>query len=200
MIPESAVSSPVADTATRRLPPAATVPATTSSPGSRVTGRDSPVIIDSSTSAVPSATTPSAGTRAPGRTRTTSPTRRSAVRTISVPPSVTRSASSGSSSASALSAPRACMIERISIQWPRLMTVTSVASSHQTSISKKPRVAAQEVTKATTIARLMSVIIPGWRSRISVRAPARKTRPPYRKTIVPRIGATHSDPGKAGAA
>ena len=41
-------------------------PATTESPGSLATARDSPVIIDSSTSALPSATTPSAGTRAPG--------------------------------------------------------------------------------------------------------------------------------------
>ena len=129
-------------------------------------------MIDSSTSAAPSATAPSAGTRAPGRTRPRSPTRRSEVGTISVPAEVTRSASSGNSSASALSAPWACMIERISSQWPRLMTVMSVASP-QTSTSKTPRVAARLVTKATTIARLISVIIPGWRSPSSARAPER---------------------------
>ena len=39
------------------------MPATTWSPGSFGTGRDSPVIIDSSTSAAPSTTSPSAGTR-----------------------------------------------------------------------------------------------------------------------------------------
>ena len=69
-------------------------------------------------------------------------------------------------------------MDRISSQWPRLMTVMSVASSHQTSTSKTPSVAAHEVANATTIARLMSVIIPGWRSRSSVAAPARNTRPP----------------------
>ena len=53
MIPDSAVRSPTAVTRTRRLPPAATDPATTWSPGSFVTGRDSPVIMDSSTSARP---------------------------------------------------------------------------------------------------------------------------------------------------
>ena len=46
----------------------------------RGTGRDSPVIIDSSSSAAPSTIRPSAGTRAPERTSTTSPTRRSADR------------------------------------------------------------------------------------------------------------------------
>src|SRR2546430_1222883 len=66
MIPDRAVASPTAVTRTRRLPPAATVPATTLAPGSLATGRDSPVIIDSSTSAPPSATMPSAGTRDPG--------------------------------------------------------------------------------------------------------------------------------------
>src|SRR5262245_3170258 len=66
MMPDRAVASPTAVTRTRRLPPATTVPATTLAPGSFGTGRDSPVIIDSSTSAAPSATTPSAGTRAPG--------------------------------------------------------------------------------------------------------------------------------------
>jgi hypothetical protein len=35
------------------------------------------------------------------------------------------------------------------------------ASSHQTSISKRPNVAASEVPKATVIAKLMRVIMPG---------------------------------------
>ena len=139
MIPESAVSSPTAETRTRRLPPAATVPATTFAPGSLATACDSPVIIDSSTSAEPSATTPSAGTRAPGRTRTTSPTASASSGTVSVPPSVTRSAVSGRSSASAARAPRAWAIERISSQWPSSMIVMSVASSHQISTSNRPQ-------------------------------------------------------------
>ena len=178
MIPDRAVCSPTAVTRTRRLPPAATVPATTCSPGCLATGRDSPVIIDSSTSAAPSVTVPSAGTRVPGRTRTTSPTASDASGTTSVPVNVTRSAASGSSWASAESAPCACMIERISIQCPRLMTVMRVESSHQTSTSKMPSVAAHDAAKATTIASEMSVIIPGCRFRSSSRAPFRNTRPP----------------------
>jgi len=41
------------------------------------------------------------------------------------------------------------------------MIVISDATSHQTSISKMLNVAASEVPKATTIAELMSVIMPG---------------------------------------
>src|SRR6266568_3032879 len=51
----------------RRLAPLATVPAMTAPPGPFETVRDSPVIIDSSTSADPSTTGPSTGTRVPGR-------------------------------------------------------------------------------------------------------------------------------------
>ena len=47
------------------------------------------------------------------------------------------------------------------------MIVINDASSHHTSISKMPNVAASEVAKATMIARLMSVIIPGVRSASS---------------------------------
>ena len=43
MIPDSAVWSPVAVIRIRRLPPAGTGPATTVSPASLATGRDSPV-------------------------------------------------------------------------------------------------------------------------------------------------------------
>ena len=75
----------------------------------------------------------------------------------------------------------------------------SVASSHQISTSKRPRVAAQLVTKATVMAIAMSVIIPGWRSRTSGAAPRRKTPPPYRKMIVPRMAGMRSEPGNAGA-
>ena len=56
--------------------------------------------------------------------------------------------------------------------------VIRVASSHQISTSKRPSVPAQDVTKATTIASEMRVIIPGWRSRQLAAAPRRKTSPP----------------------
>ena len=178
MIPDSAVSSPVAVTRIRRLPPSATVPAMTAPPGSLATGRLSPVIMDSSTSAVPSATTPSAGTRPPGRMSSTSPTRRPATGTVSVPSSVTRSAVSGNRAASALRAPWAWAIERISSQWPSSMMVISVASSHQISTENSPRDPATLVMKATLIASEISVIMPGCLSRSSSRPPRRNTNPP----------------------
>ena len=116
MIPERAVCSPVAVMLTRRLPPLATVPAITLAPATFGTVLDSPVIMDSSTSADPSATVPSAGTRAPGRTRTMSPTRNSESGTERMSVPFTSSAVSGSRAASALSAPRACEMARISSQ------------------------------------------------------------------------------------
>ena len=166
-MPDSAVSSPTASTRTRRLPPAATEPAMTLSPGPLVTAFDSPVMIDSSTSAVPSTTVPSTGTRAPGRTRTRSSTFRSASGTVSVASPLTRSAVSGRSAARAARAPWAWAIERISSQWPSSMIVMRVASSHQISTSKRPSVPAQLVTKATMMASEIRVIIPGCRSRSS---------------------------------
>jgi len=171
MMPESAVSSPTAVTRTRRLPPAATVPPTTTAPDALEISRDSPVIRDSSTSAVPSNTIPSAGTRDPGRTRTTSATRNCARGTLSMPDSVTRSALSGSNAASVSSAPWAWVTAFISSQCPRSMTLINVASSHQTSTSKTPKVAASEAENATTTARLIRVIMPGWRPESSRHAP-----------------------------
>jgi hypothetical protein len=47
------------------------------------------------------------------------------------------------------------------VEWPRTMIVISEATSHQTSISKRPNVAASDVPKATMIAKLISVIMPG---------------------------------------
>ena len=131
MIPASAVFSPVPVTSTRSDPAPFTVPAMTRSPGRFFTGRDSPVIIDSSTALSPDAATPSAGRRAPGRMRRTSPSRSAASGTSSSRPSTTRIAPAGRSFASSFSAPCAWEIERISIQWPSSITVTSVESSSQ---------------------------------------------------------------------
>ena len=75
----------------------------------------------------------------------------------------------------------------------------SVATSHHTSILKNPNVAASEAAKATTMPRLISVIIPGRRLASSPHAPRRKTLPPYRKTIVPRTAGIYCEAGKAGA-
>ena len=54
----------------------------------------------------------------------------------------------------------------------------SVESSHQISTSSRPSVPTQLMTKATTMAIEMSVIIPGWRVDSSLRAPFRNTPPP----------------------
>jgi hypothetical protein len=70
-------------------------------------------------------------------------------------------------------------MERISIQWPSSMMVTSVASSHQSAVaSTRPRSTATLNRKATAIAREISVIIPGSLSFSSRHAPCRKTSPP----------------------
>jgi hypothetical protein len=164
MMPASAVFSPVPVTSTRSDPVPFAVPAITFSPAALRTGRDSPVIIASLTSLEPSRTTPSAGIPAPGRTRRTSPSRSSDTGTVSVLSPTMRSAVSGSSFASSFKAPCACEIERISIQWPRTMIVTSVASSHHRSEPGNPRVTARLKTKATPIASEISVIIPGRRA------------------------------------
>ena len=147
------------------MPPAATVPATTRSPGSLATGRDSPVIIDSSTSAAPvddDAVGRDAGAgpdeddvadRERGERDGLGAAARSPARPCPA-----------AASASAARAPRAWAIERISSQWPSSMIVMRVASSHQISTSNRPSVPAQLVTNATTIASEIRVIIPGWRS------------------------------------
>ena len=136
----SAVFSAVPVTSARRDPEPLMVPAITRAPGSLRTGRDSPVIIDSFTSLEPSRTTPSAGMTAPGRTSTRSRSRRSKTATVSSRSPVIRTAVSGSSLASSLSAPCACEMDRISIQWPSTMIVTRVASSHHRSEPGNPNV------------------------------------------------------------
>jgi hypothetical protein len=153
MIPDSVVASPTAVTRTRSEPPATTVPAATRSPGSLATGRDSPVIIDSSTSA--RAALDLAVDRHPAARPDQHDVARAQrgqrhvlgarfVARVRQPLGV-----SGSSSASALSAPRAWAIERISSQWPSSMIVISVESSHQISTSSSPAVPATLATKAT---------------------------------------------------
>jgi hypothetical protein len=116
MIPASEVSFPVLVTSIRSEPAPFTVPAMRSSPSPFSIGRDSPVIIASSTELWPPRTTPSAGMRAPGRMSKRSPARTSEIGTSSVRPSTSRTAVEGKSLASSLSAPCAWEIERISIQ------------------------------------------------------------------------------------
>ncbi len=179
MIPARVVSSPVPVTSTRSDPDWFTVPPMTSSPSSFWTGRDSPVIMASFTELSPFTTVPSAGTLSPGRTRTTSPSLSASNATSSVSsPSVTRSAVDGISFASSFSAPLAWEMDRISIQWPRSMMVTSVASSHHSGMPGKPSVTARLNRNATVMASEISVIIPGSLRRTSPMALRTKTQPP----------------------
>ena len=69
-------------------------------------------------------------------------------------------------------------MERISIQWPSSMIVTSDDSSHQSGIPGAPKLTAALNTNATEMASEMSVIIPGLRSCSSCQAPCTKTQPP----------------------
>ena len=74
----STVCAPIVSTRRSRLPLVFSVPPTVRSPSSFATGTGSPVIMLSSTKLLPATTTPSAATRSPGRTRTISPSRKSA--------------------------------------------------------------------------------------------------------------------------
>ena len=129
-MPANAVSSPTAVIRIRSAVSVDTVPATTWAPGPRLTGRDSPVTMDSSTSAVPSTISPSAGIRPPGRTITKSPTVSSEGETRTISSPSMRSASSGRRAASDSSADVVCASDRISNQWPRSMITMRSASSH----------------------------------------------------------------------
>ena len=199
-IPARVVSSPMAVTSARRPESTATVPAVTTSPASRRTGRDSPVIIDSSMLAEPSTTTPSAGTDPPGRISVMSPATMSAAGMVVMVSLRMTSASSGSSAAREPRAFEVCAMERISIQCPSNMMTTSSASSHQKSRScaSSPSDAPQEAPNATVIAMAMSSIMPGERSLISCQPPVRNGRPPQRNMAVPRIGEIHVVQPEAG--
>ena len=179
-IPPRAVSPPMASTWTRTVLSVATVPATTRSPLSRKTGRDSPVIMDSSNSAEPLTMVPSAGARAPARTSTMSSTASSETGTVWACPSMIFSASSGKSSAKASKAEEAAPSARISNQWPSSIMTTRRASSHQKSRSNPPipKVVTHEATNATVIAMAISSIIPGWRDFSSDQPPCRNGVPP----------------------
>ena len=200
-MPARAVSSPIAVISTRTPESVATVPAITWSPSLRRTGRDSPVIIDSSMLAEPCTIRPSAGTRPPGRTTTTSPTSRSAGATVTVVSPSTFSASSGRRAARESSADVVWARERISIQWPSSMITISSASSHQKSSSwcSRPRLAPQDARNATVIARAISSIIPGLRARSSLTAPVRNGAPPHTYMTVPRTGEIHPTHAASGS-
>ncbi len=104
-------------------------PPVTASPTPFITGRDSPVSMDSSTSDPPSSMTPSTGMRPPGRTTTRSPTRTAEVGTSTSTPSRSTRAVGGARSISLRMASEAPARARISSQCPMRMKTSSRAEA-----------------------------------------------------------------------
>jgi hypothetical protein len=99
---------------------------TTFEPGSFVTGRLSPVTMDSSTSECPSSTVPSTGILAPGRISSRSPTVTSAVGISTGSPSRTTTAIGGASAKRERIASFAPPRARISSQCPSSTNVVNI--------------------------------------------------------------------------
>ena len=126
----SRVSLPTCSARSTKLPLPFRVPPMTLAPGAFSTGRASPVTMDSSTALAPSTTSPSSGTFSPGRTRRRSPTWISSSGSDSSAPSaVTRSATLGARSSSALSAPPVRSRARSSSTWPSSTSTTMTAAA-----------------------------------------------------------------------
>mmetsp|Transcript_47501 Transcript_47501/g.114008 ORF Transcript_47501/g.114008 Transcript_47501/m.114008 type:complete len:242 (-) Transcript_47501:566-1291(-) len=128
----SAELSPTAWRRTCSVPPWLAVPPTTLSPGPFATGRDSPVIADSSTADSPATTMPSAGTFAPGSTRTRSPLSSSRASTSRSRPGASPSSSNSSAvrgcrAMSAVMASPVLPLARDSSHLPRSTNVSSKA-------------------------------------------------------------------------
>ena len=126
---DSVVSAPMASVRTTSRPSPLTAPPVTRCPGSRATGRLSPVSSDSSTWLAPSSTSPSTGMRSPGRTTTRSPTRsRPSGRSASVPSGPITWADAGVSACSARMASTVRCLARDSSHLPSITSVTTTAA------------------------------------------------------------------------
>ncbi len=124
------VSSPTREVCTCNTPPPLIAPAITSSPGTRNTGIDSPVIRLSSSSLLPSTMNPSTGTRAPGRNNAISPTLTCSTGSVTSPDSERMMALVGRSSNSLRNEELADRLARLSIYFPRSTSViTTVEAS-----------------------------------------------------------------------
>ena len=98
-------------------------------PTALLTGKGSPVSIDSSTCVAPSVTVPSAGTRSPGRTASRSPVRSSSTgMSFSLPSQSIRCATSGRSACSARMAAVVWRLARSSSHLPSRTRVTTTAA------------------------------------------------------------------------
>ncbi len=125
----SVVSAPVASVRTTSRPSPLTAPPVTRWPGSRATGRLSPVSSDSSRWLAPSTISPSTGTRSPGRITTRSPTRtRASGRSCSEPSGAITRAVSGASARSARIASTVRCLARDSSHLPSITSVMTTAA------------------------------------------------------------------------
>ena len=129
MIRDSVDSAPTAVTCTRSRPSPLIEPPVTASPAPLWTGRDSPVISDSSSWLSPCSTTPSTGTRSPGRTITRSPgaTRSAGISTM--PSARSTRAVSGRSFERARMADAALRLARPSSHLPSITRVITMADA-----------------------------------------------------------------------
>ncbi len=127
----SSVSRPTLSARITKLPLRLMVPPITRASFSLVTGRDSPVTMDSSSEEWPSSTMPSTGTLSPGRTRNLSPAATASSGTsTSLPSSLTRRAVLGARSSKARIAPEVAARARSSSTWPiSTSTVIMLAAS-----------------------------------------------------------------------
>ena len=139
-ISENRVCAPTRSTRTCTTLDKLWLPAITTPPALRDTGRDSPVSSASSTWVSPCKTTPSAGNVCPGKTRITSPTcKRRTATGSNVPSAHWRAMLSGKRFISASSAPAVRSRKRSSSQRPANKKKTNMVSeSKYTSFPKVP--------------------------------------------------------------
>ena len=124
------VSAPTLSARITTLPEVLSVPPVNASPGPFSSGRDSPVIMLSSTAEKPSVTTPSTGTLSPGRTRSLSPGRTASSGTSASPPSPRRRAVRGARPIRARIASPVRSLARVSMTCPASTStrITAAAS------------------------------------------------------------------------
>ena len=148
----------------------------------------------------PSTTMPSAGTRAPGRTRTTSPTARAASGTVSVPSpvdplgGVRQELGEGRQGAARLG--DRAHLEPVAEEHDRdegreLPPDLDLEQAERAGPGRDEGDDDRERDEGHHPGLAVGAARPG--------PPRRKTRPPYRKTIVPRTGGMSAEPGNVGA-
>ena len=129
MMRDNTVSAPTAVTCITTRPSPLMEPPVRGAPTSRVTGKGSPVSMDSSTWVWPSRMLPSTGMRSPGRTTSRSPAITSATGTSTSPSRPSMWATSGRSACSARMAAVVWRLARASSHLPSSTSVTTTAEA-----------------------------------------------------------------------